>query len=38
MDLFQTTGVTVFLDKGEFNRVVHSKAEIKHLFSHGCAP
>ena len=38
MDLFQTDEAIVFLDKGRFNRAVHSKAEIKHLFSHGCAP
>jgi hypothetical protein len=38
MDLFQITELILFLDKGKFNRVVHSKAEKKHPISHGCAP
>ena len=28
----------VFFDKGKFNRVLHSKAEKEHPFSHGDAP
>ena len=38
IDLFQINEAILFLDKGKFNRVVHSKAEKKHPISHGCAP
>jgi hypothetical protein len=38
IDLFQTSKPILFLDKGKFNPVVHSKAENKHPISHGYAP
>ena len=36
--LFQINEMMIFFDKEKFNRVLHSKAEKEHPFSHGDAP